>query len=74
MAEHRGRVRAVMIGVGAAFDFHAGTVNRAPRWMREHGLEWVYRPAREPGRLWPRYLVTNNAFVVGAVRQLLNTH
>lgn len=71
MAEHRGRVQAVMLGVGAAFDFHAGTVSRAPRWMRDHGLEWLHRLASEPRRLWRRYLVTNTRFLVGACRQLL---
>ena len=70
MAEHKGRVQAVMIGVGAAFDFHAGTVQRAPVWMRDNGLEWLHRLASEPGRLWKRYLVTNTLFVLGAVRQL----
>jgi N-acetylglucosaminyldiphosphoundecaprenol N-acetyl-beta-D-mannosaminyltransferase len=71
MAAHRGRVQAVMVGVGAAFDFHAGTVPRAPAWMRDNGLEWLYRLASEPGRLWKRYLVTNTAFVLGSVHQLL---
>jgi N-acetylglucosaminyldiphosphoundecaprenol N-acetyl-beta-D-mannosaminyltransferase len=71
MAAHRGRVQAVMVGVGAAFDFHAGTVARAPAWMRENGLEWLHRLVSEPGRLWKRYLVTNTAFVMGAARQLL---
>jgi N-acetylglucosaminyldiphosphoundecaprenol N-acetyl-beta-D-mannosaminyltransferase len=70
MAEHRGRVHATMIGVGAAFDFHAGTVARAPRWMREHGLEWLHRLVSEPRRLWRRYLVTNTLFILGAARQL----
>lgn len=71
MAEHRGRINAVMIGVGAAFDFHAGTVRRAPAWMRDNGLEWLHRLASEPGRLWKRYLVTNTLFIIGAARQLL---
>ncbi|MBU1397245.1 MAG: WecB/TagA/CpsF family glycosyltransferase [Gammaproteobacteria bacterium] len=71
MAEHRGKINAVMIGVGAAFDFHAGTVQRAPAWMRDNGLEWLHRLASEPGRLWKRYLVTNTLFIVGAARQLL---
>lgn len=71
MAEHRGRVNAVMIGVGAAFDFHAGTVRRAPAWMREYGLEWLHRLASEPRRLWRRYLVTNTLFILGVARQLL---
>jgi N-acetylglucosaminyldiphosphoundecaprenol N-acetyl-beta-D-mannosaminyltransferase len=71
MLDHRGRVKAVMLGVGAAFDFHAGTVARAPAWMREHGLEWLHRLASEPRRLWKRYLVTNTLFVLMAARQLL---
>lgn len=71
MAAHRGRINAVMIGVGAAFDFHAGTVRRAPAWMRDNGLEWLHRLLSEPGRLWKRYLVTNTLFIVGAARQLL---
>jgi N-acetylglucosaminyldiphosphoundecaprenol N-acetyl-beta-D-mannosaminyltransferase len=70
MLAHRGRVNAVMLGVGAAFDFHAGTVSRAPIWMREHGLEWLHRLASEPRRLWKRYLVTNTLFVLMAARQL----
>ncbi len=71
MAAHRGRIDAVMIGVGAAFDFHAGTVVRAPLWMQKSGLEWLHRLASEPRRLWKRYLVTNTLFIVGAARQLL---
>ncbi|WP_428425515.1 WecB/TagA/CpsF family glycosyltransferase [Methylibium sp.] len=70
MAAHRGRVHAVMIGVGAAFDYLAGTVPRAPRWMQHAGLEWAHRLASEPRRLWRRYLVTNTLFLLGAVRQL----
>lgn len=73
MAQHRGRVQAVMVGVGAAFDFHAGTVRRAPAWMQAHGLEWLHRLASEPRRLWKRYLVTNTLFVLGAGWQLLRT-
>ncbi len=71
MAAHRGRINAVMIGVGAAFDFHAGVISRAPQWMQDHGLEWLHRLNSEPRRLWRRYLVTNSLFVIGAVRQLL---
>lgn len=70
MAAHRGRVQAVMVGVGAAFDFHAGTVARAPSWMRDHGLEWLHRLVSEPQRLWRRYLITNTAFILGAAKQL----
>lgn len=67
----RGRLRAVTLGVGAAFDFHAGVKPRAPRWMRERGLEWLHRLVSEPRRLWKRYLVTNGRFLAGAMRQLL---
>lgn len=71
MAAHRGRVKAVMLGVGAAFTFHSGLGRRAPRWMQERGLEWLHRLATEPRRLWRRYLSTNLAFVVGVARQSL---
>lgn len=71
MAEHRGRVNAVMLGVGAAFDFHAGTIKRAPLWMQQNGLEWLHRLCSEPRRLWKRYLVTNTMFLFGAALQLL---
>ncbi len=70
MAVHRGRVQAVMIGVGAAFDYHAGTINRAPRWMQNAGFEWLHRLFSEPRRLWRRYLVTNTLFLMLAARQL----
>jgi N-acetylglucosaminyldiphosphoundecaprenol N-acetyl-beta-D-mannosaminyltransferase len=63
MAQHRGRIPAVMLGVGAAFEFHAGTVSRAPHWMRENGLEWLYRLASQPRRLWRRYLFSNSLFL-----------
>lgn len=74
MAAHRGRVNAVMIGVGAAFDYHAGTISRAPLWMQNCGLEWFHRLVSEPRRLWKRYLVTNTLFMLGAIRQLLGQH
>jgi N-acetylglucosaminyldiphosphoundecaprenol N-acetyl-beta-D-mannosaminyltransferase len=70
MAAHRGRINAVMIGVGAAFDYHAGTITRAPLWMQKAGLEWLHRLWSEPGRLWKRYLVTNTIFVFAAAKQL----
>ena len=71
MHVHRGRIPAVMIGVGAAFDYHAGTLSRAPVWMRDNGLEWLHRLVSEPRRLWKRYLVTNTLFTVRALGQLL---
>jgi N-acetylglucosaminyldiphosphoundecaprenol N-acetyl-beta-D-mannosaminyltransferase len=68
---HRGRIPAVMLGLGAAFDFHAGSVQRAPPWMRERGLEWLHRLSSDPGRLWWRYLSTNSAFVLRSLRDLM---
>jgi len=59
----------LLVGVGAAFDFHAGLVPQAPRWMQHSGLEWVYRLAREPGRLWRRYARYNPRFLAGFLRQ-----
>jgi len=61
----------VLIGVGAAFDFHAGLVPQAPPWMQRAGLEWAYRLAQEPRRLWRRYLRYNPRFVGAFARQLL---
>lgn len=60
----------VLIGVGAAFDFHSGRVSQAPRWMQRSGLEWFYRLCVEPRRLWKRYLVNNPLFVVRTLAQL----
>lgn len=71
MAAHRGRVRAVMLGVGAAFDFIAGTKPQAPRWMMRIGLEWLFRVAVEPRRLWKRYLIGNPRFLFLLLSQLL---
>ena len=64
MYNHKGKVDALMFGVGAGFDFHAGTVKRAPKWMREHYLEWLYRLIQDPKRLWKRYIETNAKFVL----------
>jgi N-acetylglucosaminyldiphosphoundecaprenol N-acetyl-beta-D-mannosaminyltransferase len=70
MATHRQRLPMVMVGVGAAFDYHAGTLARAPiRWQRA-GLEWLYRLAMEPKRLGRRYLVTNILFLLALPGQL----
>jgi len=60
----------VLIGVGAAFDFHAGLVPQAPPWLQRAGLEWAYRLAHEPRRLWRRYLRYNPRFVGAFARQL----
>ena len=64
MFHHRGKIKAVMLGVGAGFDFHAGTVKRAPEWMRKHYLEWLYRLMQDPKRLWKRYVETNAKFLL----------
>jgi N-acetylglucosaminyldiphosphoundecaprenol N-acetyl-beta-D-mannosaminyltransferase len=72
MASHLGRIDApVLIGVGAAFDFLAGTKTQAPRWMQNAGLEWSYRLAREPRRLWRRYARIVPMFFALALAQLL---
>jgi N-acetylglucosaminyldiphosphoundecaprenol N-acetyl-beta-D-mannosaminyltransferase len=64
MAAHKGRVQAVMLGVGAAFDFLAGVKPQAPHWMQRAGLEWLFRLLTEPRRLWRRYLINNPRFVL----------
>jgi N-acetylglucosaminyldiphosphoundecaprenol N-acetyl-beta-D-mannosaminyltransferase len=71
IAEHRGRIPAVMVGVGAAFDFLAGTKRQAPVLLQRLGLEWLFRLASEPRRLWRRYLRHNPRFVALFVRQVL---
>jgi N-acetylglucosaminyldiphosphoundecaprenol N-acetyl-beta-D-mannosaminyltransferase len=72
MAEHREVLNVpVMIGVGAAFDFLIGRVAQAPPWMREHGLEWLFRLASEPRRLWRRYLILGSAFVWNVALELI---
>jgi len=68
MASHWRALRpALLLGVGAAFDFHAGSINRAPVWMQNAGLEWVYRLGQEPKRLWKRYLYTNIMFFLYSI-------
>jgi N-acetylglucosaminyldiphosphoundecaprenol N-acetyl-beta-D-mannosaminyltransferase len=70
MAAHRERLTApVFVGVGAAFDFHAGLKRQAPRWMQRSGLEWMFRLLTEPRRLWRRYLRNNPLFVCYIVLQ-----
>lgn len=72
MFEHRERLSVpVLIGVGAAFDFHTGRVARAPDWMRENGLEWLFRLLQEPRRLWRRYLVYGSQFAVLVILESL---
>lgn len=71
MANHKGKIDAVMVGVGAAFDFHAGRVRQAPPWMQRMGLEWLFRLLMEPRRLWKRYAKHNPRFVALAALQLI---
>lgn len=63
MASHESSLNPVMVGVGAAFDFYAGTIPVAPEWMRNAGLEWLFRLLSEPSRLWKRYLWNNPRFI-----------
>ena len=69
MAAHDGRVCGLMLGVGAGFDFHAGTVKRAPKWMQEICMEWLYRIGQDPKRLLVRYLDTNFSFVFDLMKE-----
>jgi N-acetylglucosaminyldiphosphoundecaprenol N-acetyl-beta-D-mannosaminyltransferase len=62
----------IMFGVGAAFDFHAGKVKQAPRWIQRSGFEWLYRTCKEPRRLWKRYAVNNTRFLWKISLQLLH--
>ena len=57
--EHKDKINAVMVGVGAGFNFHAGTVKRAPVWVQKAGLEWLYRLLQDPRRLVKRYVISN---------------
>jgi N-acetylglucosaminyldiphosphoundecaprenol N-acetyl-beta-D-mannosaminyltransferase len=72
MYEHRDRLNVpVLVGVGAAFDFHTGRVAQAPAWMGDHGLEWLFRLSVEPRRLWRRYLVYGAEFAALVLLELL---
>jgi N-acetylglucosaminyldiphosphoundecaprenol N-acetyl-beta-D-mannosaminyltransferase len=71
MDAHQRQLKPVSIGVGLAFALIAGTKSQAPRWMRDHGLEWLYRLCQEPGRLWRRYLVGNTLFIGYVLRDLM---
>ena len=72
MAAHRERLRSVMLGVGASFDFYAGNVRECPEWIGRLGLEWLFRLTQEPKRLWRRYLILNPRFMFLAAMQLIN--
>lgn len=74
MAMHQNKINAVMIGLGGAFLVYAGVYKRAPRWVRELGLEWLYRLVQEPRRLWRRYALTIPPFVYLALKQLVMSY
>lgn len=63
MAEHENKINAIMVGVGAAFNFEAGNVKRAPKWMQKLSLEWLFRLSQDPKRLFKRYLITNTKYL-----------
>lgn len=67
MAAHQGKVDGLMIGVGAGFDYYAGNIERAPKWMQKSNLEWVYRLLQDPKRLFGRYWHTNTKFIWNAM-------
>lgn len=67
MAEHQGKIRGFMVGVGAGFDYLAGNISRAPEWMQRMNLEWIYRLMQDPRRLFKRYVQTNISFIWHAV-------
>lgn len=71
MADHKDKLKAVMLGVGASFDFFAGNIRECPAWLGKLGLEWLFRLIQEPKRLWRRYLLLNPRFIILAVLQLL---
>lgn len=63
MNKHKDNINSLMIGVGAGFDYHAERINRAPKWMQKHSLEWLYRLFQDPKRLFMRYIRTNFKFI-----------
>lgn len=67
MAAHQGTIQGFMVGVGAGFDYLAGNIKRAPKWMQDCNLEWFYRFIQDPKRLFKRYLVTNTKFIWHAI-------
>jgi len=71
MAEHKGKIDSCMIGLGGALEVYAGVKNRAPQWMQNNSLEWLYRLIQDPKRLWKRYLYTNTLFIVLFIKQFI---
>ena len=64
MAAHENKVKGLMIGVGAAFDYESGNIKRAPEWMQKRNLEWLYRLMQDPKRLFSRYIKTNTKYLI----------
>ena len=71
MSEHDNKVNSCMIGLGGAFEVYAGIIDRAPKFMQDNALEWLYRLTKDPRRLWKRYLVTNALFIVLFIKQFI---
>jgi N-acetylglucosaminyldiphosphoundecaprenol N-acetyl-beta-D-mannosaminyltransferase len=69
VADHLGKVHAAMLAVGAAFDYHAGTLAKPPAWMQRYSLEWLFRLSQDPKRLWRRYVRYNSKFLLAALRE-----
>lgn len=74
MAEHKGKINSCMIGLGGAFEVYAEVKDRAPKWMQDNSLEWLYRLAQDPKRLWKRYFITNNMFIWLLMKQLIRNY
>jgi len=72
MYEHKNIINSIMVGVGAAFDYHAGNIKRAPKFMQNLGLEWVFRLIQEPRRLWRRYFHSNSKFLFLIFKEILS--
>lgn len=72
MYDHKGKINGLMVGVGAAFDYFAGNIKRAPKWMQDHNLEWLYRLLQDPKRLFKRYFVTNIKYLYLVSKEIKN--
>lgn len=72
MAEHKNKIHSCMIGLGGAFEVFAKVKSRAPQWMQNYSLEWLHRLAKDPKRLWKRYLFTNSIFIFLLLKQILD--
>lgn len=71
MAEHKDKINSCMIGLGGAFEVYADVKDRAPKWMQDNSLEWLYRLVQDPKRLWKRYFITNSLFVLLFIKQFI---